>query len=45
MVASKSRQLSEQEIQKFIDDLGESDGGEYSNISDDEEIKLNFYSL
>ena len=44
-MASKSRQLSEQEIQKFIDDLGESDGSEYSDISDDEEGRLNFYSF
>ena len=44
-MASKSVQLSEQEIQKFIDDLGESDGSEYSDISDDEEGKLNFYSF
>ena len=29
MMASKSRQLSEQEMQKFIDDLEESDGSEY----------------
>ena len=43
-MASKSRQLSEQEIQKFTDDLGESDGSEYSNIADDEG-KLNFYSF
>ena len=41
MMASKSRLLSEQEIQKFIDDLGESDGSE---CSDDKEGKLNFYS-
>ena len=45
MIAFKSRQLSEQEIQKFIDDLGKSDGSEYSDISDDEEAKLNFYSF
>ena len=44
-MASKSRQLSEQEIQKFIDDLGESDDSEYSDISDDEEGKLNYYSF
>ena len=45
MMASKSRQLSKQEIQKFIDDLGETDGGESPDISDDEEGKLNFYSF
>ena len=45
MMASKSVQLSEQEIQKFIDDLGESDDSEYSDISDDEEGKLNYYSF
>ena len=44
-MVSKSRQLSEQEIQKFIDDLGESDDSEYSDISDDEEGKLNYYSF
>lgn len=43
-MASKSRQLSEQEMQKFIDDLEESDGSEYWDISDDKEGKLNFYS-
>ena len=43
-MASKSRQLSEQEMQKFIDDLEESDGSEYWDISDDQEGKLNFYS-
>ena len=45
MMVSKSRQLSEQEIQKFIDELGEPNGSEYSEISDDEEDKLNFYSF
>ena len=45
MMASKSRQPSKQKIQKFIDDLEESDGSEYSDISDDEEGKLNFYSF
>ena len=44
-MASKSRQLSEQEMQKFIDDLGESDGSEYSDIYVDEEGKLNSYSF
>ena len=44
-MASKSRQPSKQKIQKFIDDLEESDGSEYSDISDDEEGKLNFYSF
>ena len=45
MMAFKSRQPSKQKIQKFIDDLEESDGSEYSDISDDEEGKLNFYSF
>ena len=44
-MASKIRQLSEQEMQKFIDDLGESDGSEYSDISVDEEGKSNSYSF
>ena len=45
MRASKSRQLSEQEIQKLTDDLEESDDSEYSDISDDKEGRFNFYSL
>ena len=43
-MAAWRRELSHKKIQNFIDDLGDSDGGETSDFSESEEGKLNLLS-